>query len=448
MKKILILAYDFPPYNSVGAQRPYSWFKYLKKYGYHPIVVTRFWDSIQYKKNSNPLSNTFNETVIEESGFGTLIRVPYHMNLRDIFAMRLGGNFSVVRRFLTFIFYVCEFFCFKCDSRREIFFEANRYLLSNKVDFIIASGEPFLLFRYASQLSRIHNIPWIADYRDDWVDSHTDVFKYNAVLKIVRKCRAWLERRFLYNAAAITTVTDFLRESISIRTQVKNSAKIENGVELDNLNLIESAKQTANCFRIVYTGIMYDFHYLKDFVEGFDMFMASINDKTIVSVQFIGILSSVNQCVKDTLRLKERYPENIEIFDNMEYDKVISYQKNASVFLNLIAGDPSLGFLGAKCYQYAALKKPILSVPLVKNNESSFFPNRDINYIAVNKTQVFNFLMKYYNEFVLNKPIQTSINDEEIFLISRENKTKELTSFLNKLYDTKEKEDSCFSSTY
>jgi hypothetical protein len=56
--------------------------------------------------------------------------------------------------------------------------------------------------------------------------------------------------------------------------------------------------------------------------------------------------------------------------------------------------------------------------------------------------------MKYYNEFVLNKPIQTSINDEEIFLISRENKTKELTSFLNKLYDTKEKEDSCFSSTY
>jgi glycosyltransferase involved in cell wall biosynthesis len=341
MKKILILAYDFPPYNSVGAQRPYSWFKYLKKYGYHPIVVTRFWDSIQYKKNSNPLSNTFNETVIEESGFGTLIRVPYHMNLRDIFAMRLGGNFSVVRRFLTFIFYVCEFFCFKCDSRREIFFEANRYLLSNKVDFIIASGEPFLLFRYASQLSRIHNIPWIADYRDDWVDSHTDVFKYNAVLKIVRKCRAWLERRFLYNAAAITTVTDFLRESISIRTQVKNSAKIENGVELDNLNLIESAKQTANCFRIVYTGIMYDFHYLKDFVEGFDMFMASINDKTIVSVQFIGILSSVNQCVKDTLRLKERYPENIEIFDNMEYDKVISYQKNASVFLNLIAGDPA-----------------------------------------------------------------------------------------------------------
>jgi hypothetical protein len=43
MKKLLILAYDFPPYVSVGGLRPYNWFKYLKEFGVEPIVVTRQW---------------------------------------------------------------------------------------------------------------------------------------------------------------------------------------------------------------------------------------------------------------------------------------------------------------------------------------------------------------------------------------------------------------------
>ncbi len=33
MKKVLILAYDFPPYVSVGGLRPYSWYKYFKEFG-------------------------------------------------------------------------------------------------------------------------------------------------------------------------------------------------------------------------------------------------------------------------------------------------------------------------------------------------------------------------------------------------------------------------------
>jgi hypothetical protein len=49
MKKLLILAYDFPPYVSVGAVlslskyglRPYNWYRYLKAYDVEPIVITR-----------------------------------------------------------------------------------------------------------------------------------------------------------------------------------------------------------------------------------------------------------------------------------------------------------------------------------------------------------------------------------------------------------------------
>ena len=43
--KTLILANDFPPLETIGAQRPYGWFRYFKKSGIYPVVVTRYWES-------------------------------------------------------------------------------------------------------------------------------------------------------------------------------------------------------------------------------------------------------------------------------------------------------------------------------------------------------------------------------------------------------------------
>ena len=45
MKKVLILAYDFPPYVSVGGMRPYNWYRYLKEFDVEPVVITRQWEN-------------------------------------------------------------------------------------------------------------------------------------------------------------------------------------------------------------------------------------------------------------------------------------------------------------------------------------------------------------------------------------------------------------------
>ena len=39
--KVLILCNDFPPVNSIGAERPYSWYKYFHNSGYYPIIITK-----------------------------------------------------------------------------------------------------------------------------------------------------------------------------------------------------------------------------------------------------------------------------------------------------------------------------------------------------------------------------------------------------------------------
>jgi len=45
MKKVLILAYDFPPYVSAGGLRPYYWYLYLKEFGVEPVVITWQWEN-------------------------------------------------------------------------------------------------------------------------------------------------------------------------------------------------------------------------------------------------------------------------------------------------------------------------------------------------------------------------------------------------------------------
>ena len=74
---------------------------------------------------------------------------------------------------------------------------------NNTVDAIIATGDPFVLFKYASSLSKKFNIPWIADYRDPWTGNknRSEMFFDN-----------YWERRFLANVTAMTTVSEFLKK--------------------------------------------------------------------------------------------------------------------------------------------------------------------------------------------------------------------------------------------
>ena len=39
-KKLLLIAYFFPPFNTVGAIRAAKFAKYLPEYGWEPIVLT------------------------------------------------------------------------------------------------------------------------------------------------------------------------------------------------------------------------------------------------------------------------------------------------------------------------------------------------------------------------------------------------------------------------
>jgi len=169
MKNILILAYDFPPYKSVGAQRPYSWANDLKNQGFNPIVVTRQWresadGNLDYISDSES-----SKVILEDKEMYTQYSTPYKSNLSNKLLLKYGSHrFILFRKALSAILEILQFFL-NIGPKKEIYKCANNLLKKGvKIDAILATGEPFVLFHFASKLSLKYNIPWIADYRDPW----------------------------------------------------------------------------------------------------------------------------------------------------------------------------------------------------------------------------------------------------------------------------------------
>jgi len=205
MTKVLILAYDFPPYVSVGGLRPYGWFKYFHKFDIYPIVVTRQWSN-QYGNYLDYIApGKSNSDIIEETSQGKIIKTPYYPNLANRLMLKYGKSKYVFLRKSISAFYEFTQFLVLVGPKSYIFKSADAYLSFNPVDVIIATGDPFVLFSYAKKLSYKYSTPWIADYRDPW-SQKTDI-QNNLLLK---KWHMFFENKIVRSAHCVTTVSEFL----------------------------------------------------------------------------------------------------------------------------------------------------------------------------------------------------------------------------------------------
>ncbi|MDG1841316.1 MAG: glycosyltransferase [Crocinitomicaceae bacterium] len=413
MKKALIIAHDFPPLNSIGSQRPYSWYKYFPENNIYPIIFAKNWNS----DNSDSIK-------INKSGEIHLIKceMGFRNNVSKIPFLGIW-----IRKFLTFFEYILKWKIQKINHTNSLYRSAHNYLKNNKADIIIATGEPWILFKYAAAMSKEFEIPWIADYRDDWIYNHGRLNK-GLLDKILKRYEAIYEKKYLKSASGFSTVSEYILNDIEKRINCKNNIIVENGVDL---NYLENGTLILNQddFNIVYTGRFYECSYMQIFKGGFQKFIKSV-DNTKIKVFFIGVEKWKCTPYFDVLEIKKEFPNNVEIINTVDIQTATNYQLSATILLNFIAGDPSKGLIGAKAYSYAATKNPTLVIPEISNKNSPFFPNRDIQTIAVNENQVFEFLSGKYFKYLQGISFKTDITEAEINLLSRKSNAQKLSNFI------------------
>ena len=97
--KALILCNEFPPINSIGAERPYSWFLYFKENGIEPIIITKNWTS----SGNSTFNQVSKKTIREQTKNGLLIKTGFRLT-PSLFRREIFKNkFSTIRKALSLL---------------------------------------------------------------------------------------------------------------------------------------------------------------------------------------------------------------------------------------------------------------------------------------------------------------------------------------------------------
>ncbi len=439
MKKALILAYDFPPYISVGAQRPYSWFLHLKEFGIEPIVITRQWTSINGNNLDYIAPGNSPEVIEEVNENGVIYGTPYYPNLSNKLLLKYGEKrFKYIRKIISGFYEFAQFF-WLTGPKKEIYKFANDYLKENSVDVIIATGDPFILFSYASKLSAKFSIPWIADYRDTW--SQSKLRSSNCILK---KLHTILEKKNLRNVTYITTVSSFIVNQLKQNLPDKNFEIITNGFNSSEIKDINTITQSSEKLTISFAGTIYKWHPIESFLSTCNR-MLSNGKLNNLNLDFYGTQFSeqqLNKFSEDYIHLNQLINIHPKI-NSIELNK-----KLASANIFLLFNDYSI--LGTKIFTYIGIKRKILflysddekALELKKKHytlEEFSFESKKLQEELINSTKsgivvrndlhLEEVLSELHDEFVSNKFI--SCNSQLTDLYTREKQVEKLASLIS-----------------
>jgi len=348
-KKALILAYDYPPYISVGGMRPNNWFNYLHEFEVEPIIITRQWANKFGSELDYIGASESNTTIIEKDERGVIMRTPYKPNLGNRLLLKHGeGKFRMIRKVIT-AFYEFAQFILPVGTKIGLYKEAKRFLEHNSVDLIIATGDPFILFKYANDLSDRYSTPWVADYRDLWSQD----ISINKKHLYKRWCRIF-EKRIVRKASFVITVSEYLKHQITTLTEQRHVEIIPNGYNKELVDKWSHIEQGDKIFSIGFVGTIYKWNPIEQFLYAANRFV-ELNGAESLVVNFYGIniVEDVNSIIAIKFPLLTTV---IKIHPRMENSLLI--EQLLSNNLTLLFNHYTL--MGTKIYEYLGINRPIL----------------------------------------------------------------------------------------
>jgi hypothetical protein len=382
-KKILILCNDFPPINSIGAERPYSWHLYFREFGLDPVVITKNWTT----NGNNPFNQVGKHSLVEKTNEGVIIRAKSYLTPSHYFYRLFGKRLSFFRKGLTFIEKILAFQFSFLDQHISIYNEARRYIKANKIDLIITTGEPFLLFKYGYLLKKEFNIKWIADYRDGWSLNHVRSVKKDILNSFIWRNEFKFEKKYTKTADLITTVDPDLARKIEHLTNNKVEV-VYNGFWEYYENKIGSRKKAKLVFN--HTGTLTIGQRLEFLL---DTIVELKNENQITEKDFrlnlIGLeyfpdqmlrLQPYKKSIGEFIHTTPRLPKNEAVAMNLEADYLVNFT------------DENYSAIYAKTYDYIACQKPILVIPGDGNLLDEMITTKKIGYILNSKEELINFI--------------------------------------------------------
>lgn len=430
MKRVLIITYYWPPAGGSAVYRWLKFTKYLKEFGWEPIIYTAengeyaeidlsnekdipkdlkilkqpIWEPYMFYKKFIGQKKTEKVNV----GFLTEKKKP---KLAEKVAVWIRGNFFIpdARKFWI---------------KPSVKFLSS-YLKENPVDAVISSGPPHSMHLIALQLKKKLNIPWIADFRDPW--TNIDYYPELLLTSFADRKHHRLEKNVVTTADCVLTVGSKMTEEFQ-HMGAKRVETITNG--FDTADYDNAPVQLDKDFTIAHFGTINKARNPAVLWEALTQMLKTNPElDKYLKLKFIGRLdTSVVSSLQETGLLK--YLDKTEF---IPHNEVVTKERQSQILLLLINNTPNAeGILTGKFFEYLAANRPILAIGPTKGDVASILNDSKAGKIAGfnDVNDLVKILEEYFQNFKENK---LGVNTDNINAYSRFELTRKLSGVLNEI---------------
>ena len=370
-KKVLMIAYYYPPLSGSGVFRSLKFSKYLHCYGWQPTVVSakeppegwNFRDDDQMGEIPDDVEviriddvvSCQRATDVSVQNFlmlqGDVLR--YDPLLQTFFQQYLQQGEEGIRTLLSFPMHDA-WWCGEVVSYLEKNVDLSQF------DAVYTTSGPYSEHLVGFYLQRKYHLPWIADYRDQWTgnpfahfDHESDSYKiYHA-----------LERLLLQHADLNITIMDSLIEEYQRDFQLPahKITAITNGYDEEDFQTLQFSQEKTPRFTITYSGLLYS--------EGRDISpilnaLSQLIKSKKVDRELVSFLA-VGSGEQDVDALANRYGLSGVVYTTgyVSHHDALQYNVDSNLLLLLVGDKPEYkNVYTGKIFDYLRSGKPILAI--------------------------------------------------------------------------------------
>jgi glycosyltransferase involved in cell wall biosynthesis len=431
-RKVLIIAYYWPPAGGGGVQRWVKFVKYLRGFGWEPVVYTA--ENADYPLLDPTLEQDIPSDI---EVIRRPITEPYNLfraltgkkksDKMDPAFLSQGKKLGWKEQIATWIrgnFFIPDARCLWIKPSVRFLLQ---YLKEHPVDIIVSTGPPHTCHLIGLGIKQKLGLPWIADFRDQW--SQIDYFDDLKLTAIARKKHLRLEKAVLDQSDAVVTVGPYLGAELGTLTNNRIEV-ITNGFdEADRGAVTEISNKR---FSLVYIG--------------------TINDaqNPVVLWRALSALKSENHPLMDDFVLKIvgkaeaqilkdvrefNLEDIVEHIGYVPHAEAIAWQERASVLLLLINNTKNnKAIVTGKLFEYLASGHPILCIGPDDGDASQIIRSVGAG-ITVDYQDSEALVLQLKEWYQAYQSGNLLLNPADILKFSRRELTKKMAKLFDELYE-------------
>lgn len=431
-RKVLIITYYWPPSGGAGVQRWLKFVKYLRDFGWEPVVYTP--ENPEYPAIDNSLLKDIPEGI---EIVRTPIWEPYSFYKKLVGAKkneRINAGFLSEKKRPGFAerFSIWLRGNFFIPDARKFWIKPSikflvKYLKQHPIDAIVSTGPPHSMHMIALGVKKRTGLPWLADFRDPW----TNIDFYHELM-----LSSWADRKHhkqemsvLKKADEVVVISNSMKTDF-LKLLNREYSVITNGYDQDDIAGLDV--KIDERFSIAHIGTMVK-------TRNPLLLWQVLSEETARDADFandleIKLVGSVDYSVTESIEAAGlgKYMKRISY---VPHNEVVKLQQQSQVLLLLINDTPNAKvILPGKFFEYMAARRPILCIGPIDGDAAGVILETNAGYVSEknDKESIRIALNELYTRFRSGK---NTVESKGIARFSRESLTGRMAERLQAISD-------------